>query len=54
MRRILEVRTIGSFYSDNEVATDTFPASATRLIEVSAESGPGRPKNFSDALFKAD
>ena len=54
MRRILEVRTIGSFYSDNEVATDTFPASATRLIEVSAESGSGRPKNFSDALFKAD
>ena len=54
MRRIPEVRIYGSFCTESERTTDTFRTTTTRLIEVSAESGPVRPKNSSDALFKAD
>ena len=54
LRRIPEVRIYGSFCTESERTTDTFRTTTTRLIEVSAESGPVRPKNSSDALFKAD
>ena len=54
LRRILEVKNLGSFPTENGRTTGNFRATATRSIEVSAESGPVRPKNSSDALFKAD
>ncbi len=54
LRRIPEVRIYGSFCTESERTPGTIRATAARLIEVSSESGPVRPKNSSDALFKAD
>lgn len=54
MRRILEVRTTGSFCSGNKRITGTFRDSATRLSEVFAQTDPHPPKDSTNALFEAN